>query len=458
MSTNLKTRSSSLGGIAVVLIAGGVLALVSATIVGIAVPEIVATFPQDAANVHWVATAALLAAGVAIPLSGWSSVRFGVRTTWLIALTVFVVGSVAVALAPSMPLLIVFRVIQGLGAGALEPVMLTALARAAGPARMGRVMGIAGASMSLGPLVGPLLGGVLIESIGWQWIFAAIALAAALVLVASLFVVPRDEPGVAALDVPGLVLLSATSALLLVGLSRAATSSGLDMAAVVLVELGLVALAGFVTWLRRRGTRAIIDLTLFRAPGFVPGVVVMFLLGAAIYPLLFGLPQFYREGLGVTPLVAALLMGPYALGTLTAMPITGWLSDRLGARPLVLIGAVLTAVAAALFGIAGTGAPLWWLIILTLLNGLGVGSIGGPTVGATYRSLSPALIPAGSTVLFVSNQIGGALGIALVAGIIAFANPGGVWDERLGTLPLFLPAAVALVIAVIATRLDRRSD
>ncbi|WP_052663640.1 DHA2 family efflux MFS transporter permease subunit [Psychromicrobium lacuslunae] len=444
-----------IGPIAATLIPGGILSLLSATIIGIAVPEIAADFPADAEQVHWVATAALLAAGVAIPISGWASGRFGIRRTWLVALSLLTVSSVAVALAPSLPLLIVFRIIQGLGAGALEPVMLTALARAAGPARMGRVMGIAGASMSLGPLVGPLLGGLLVESIGWRWIFAIIATAAIVILVASAFILPRDEPGNAALDLLGLLFLSAASVLLLAGLSRAATASGVDGGVWALLGGGIVALLFFVWWLRRRGEQAIIDPSTFRARGFAPGVLIMLLVGAAIYPLLFGLPQFYREAVGLAPVAAGLLIGPYAIGTLTAMPMTGRLSDRIGARPLVVFGAILTALAATLFVLAGAAAPLWWFALLSLLIGLGTGSVGGPTVGATYRALTAEKIPSGSTVLFVSNQIGGALGIAIFAGIITLSSPSGTWTSQLGTLPLVLPVIACLAIALLAIRLDR---
>lgn len=442
---------------AAILIPGGILSLLSATIIGIAVPEIASEFPADAEQVHWVATASLLAAGVSIPISGWASSRFGIRRTWLVALALLTLSSVAVALAPSLPLLIAFRVAQGLGAGALEPVMLTALARAAGPARMGKIMGIAGASMSLGPLIGPLLGGLLVESIGWRWIFAIIAAAAAVIFAASTFALPRDEDGKAALDFIGLLLLSVASVLLLAGLSRAASATGIDGGVWLLLSFGIAVLLVFLWWVRRRGERAIIDPATFQARGFGPGVLIMFLVGTAIYPLLFGLPQFYREAVGLAPIVAGLLIGPYAIGTLTAMPIAGRLSDRIGARPLVILGAILTAVAAALFAMAGAAAPLWWFATLSLLIGLGTGSVGGPTVGATYRALAPEKIPSGSTILFVANQIGGALGIAIFASIIAVASPTGEWNPALGTLPLLLPAAACIAIAFIAIRLDRKS-
>jgi len=445
--------SPRVGPVAAVVIPGGVLALLSTTVVGVAVPELAAEFPADADQVHWAATAALLAAGIAIPLSGWASLRFGMRRTWLVAVLLFTLGSLAVSLAPSLPALIAFRTLQGLGGGALEPIMLSALATAAGPARMGRVMGAAGAAMSAGPLLGPLVGGVLIESLGWRWIFAAIAAAGAIVLLASWFALPRDDRGRSTLDALGLLLLAGASVLLLAGLSRAASADGLDPAAWGMLAGGLVLALGLIAWVRRRGERAIVDAGTFRAPGFAPGVVVMTLVGAAVYPLFFGLPQFYRDAAGLSPAVAGLLIAPYAIGTLAAMPVTGRLSDRIGARPLVIAGALATLAASIAFAFSGSAAPVWWFAVLSLLIGLGTGSIGGPAVGATYRGLAPEKIPSGSTILFIANQLGGAFGVALFAGIIRTGGTDGAWTQELGTLPMVLPAAACLFIALVALRL-----
>ncbi len=450
-------RTSRVGAVAAVVVPGAVLALLSTTVVGVAVPDLATEFPHEADQVHWVATAALLAAGIAIPLSGWASTRFGLRRTWLVAVLLFTLSSAAVALAPALPALIALRALQGLGGGALEPLMLTALAAAAGPARMGRVMGAAGAAMSAGPLLGPLLGGILVDTVGWRWIFGGIAGAGLLIAVASWLVLPRGDRGRAVLDLPGLLLLAGASVLLLAGLSRAATADGLDAVAWAMLAAGALLLLGLVVWVRRRGERAIVDAGTFAAHGFAPGVVVMTLLGAAIYPLFFGLPQFYRDAVGLAPAVAGLLIVPYALGTLAAMPATGRLSDRIGPRPLVVAGALTTLVASGAFALSGPGSPVWWYAVLSLVIGLGTGSVGGPAVGATYRGLAPEKIPSGSTILFVANQLGGALGVAVFAGVIRIGGDDGQWSAGLGTLPLLLPAVACLCIALVALRLGGRS-
>lgn len=245
------------------------------------------------------------------------------------------------------------------------------------------------------------------------------------------------------------------SVLLLAGHSRAASADGFDAMAWGMLAGGLVLLLGLTAWVRRRGECGIVDASTFRAPGFTPGVVVMTLVGAAVYPLFFGLPQFYCDAAGLPPFVAGLLIAPYAIDTLAAMPVTWRLSDRIGARPLVVAGALTTLAASVPFGLSGPTAHVWWYAALSLLIGLGTGSIGGPAVGATYRGLPPEKIPSGSTVVFIANQLGGAFGVALFAGVIRLGGNDGIWGTALGSLPLLLPTAACVGIALSATRLEQ---
>ena len=435
--------------------AGGVLALLSTTVVGVAVPDLAADLRVSESDASWVATIALLAAGVAIPLSGWSATRFGTRATWLVALGLFTVGLAGSALAPTFPALVVARVVQGLGAGALEPIMLTALARAVEPARMGRVMGSAAAAMSIGPLLGPVTGGLLVGAVGWRWVFGVIAVAAALLWVVSLRVIRDDERAPAALDLVGLLLLSAATTALLAGFSRAAAPGGVDLAAVALVVAGAATMLAFVRWAHRRGTTAIVDLGTFSARGYGAAVGVMALLGAAVYPAFFGLPQLFQSVAGLSPATAGLLVAPYGLGTLIAMPLTGRLSDSVSTGLLVRVGAGVAAVGFAGYPLAGAldgGARLGAYAVLGLLVGLGIGSVGSPTVSSIYRALPPERIAPGTTILFVTNQLGGALGVALLAGVVGILGDGR-WDETVAGWPLVVPVVACLAIAALSARL-----
>ncbi|MFJ3404529.1 DHA2 family efflux MFS transporter permease subunit [Promicromonospora sp. NPDC090134] len=449
------TPAPRLGALATALVAGGVLALLSTTVVGVAVPDLADDLRVSEADASWVATVALLAAGVAIPLSGWATIRFGTRATWLVALGLFAVGLAASALAPTFPVLVVARVVQGLGAGALEPIMLTALARAVDPARMGRVMGSAAAAMSIGPLLGPVTGGFLVGAVGWRAVFGVLAVVAAVLWVVSLLVVRDDERAPAALDLVGLLLLSAATTALLAGFSRAAAPDGVDPLAIALVVSGAVALLAFVRWARRRGTAAVVDLGTFSARGYGAAVAVMALLGAAVYPAFFGLPQLFQSVGDLSPAAAGLLVAPYGLGTLIAMPLTGRLSDSVSTGLLVRVGAGVAAVGFAGYPLAGLldgGARLALYALLGLVVGLGIGSVGSPTVSSIYRALPPERIAPGTTILFVTNQLGGALGVAVLAGIVGILG-GGRWDADVAGWPLTVPVVACLAVAGLSARL-----
>jgi EmrB/QacA subfamily drug resistance transporter len=449
MSSGERTEEFGIGRTAAVLVPGGLLALLSTTVVGVAVPDVVADTGSSVAAAQWVVTAYLLAAGAGIATSGWASARYGVRRTWLVALAIFTAGALGSAVAPGIAALTAARAVQGLGGGALEPIMLTALARAAGPQRMGRVMGAVAAVMALGPLAGPALGGVVVDGLGWRATFGATALLAAVVAAASWRVLARDAGRPARLDLPGLLLVTAGTTLGLLGTARVATPAGFDALAVAEVAAAVAVLAAFVGWSRRQRDAAAIDLTTFHSPGFGPAVVVMAMMGAAIYPLFFGLPQYYRGVAGLDAVTAGLLMVPYGIGNLVAMPLTGRLSDRTDPRLLVAGGAAGTLVAFLLLLRTGPATPVAVFAALSLLIGLGLGAVGSPTVSSLYRVLPAALVPSGSSTLFIVNQLGGSLGVAVLTILVG----GRSWTPAVGTTPLWVPLAAAAAILVVAARI-----
>ena len=437
-----------------VLVLGAVLALVNTTIVGVALPQIGAEFDADIGALSWVGTAYVLAIGVAIPLSGWASVRFGLRRTWLGALGLFVIGSAVTALSPGLEALIAARVVQGLGGGMLEPIMLTAIAQAAGPARMGRAMGIVAGAIGVGPLIGPALGGVAVDVLDWRWMFAAFVPLGLAALLLSLRIELGGTTTPKRLDRTGLLLIATGSLGIIYGLSQASRPNGIDASGWLAAVLGVALLLGYVHWANRRGDDAVVPLAPFRVRGFVPAATVMLLLGAAIYPLFYGLPQFFQGVLGYGALGSGMLLIPHGAGALVGMMVGGRLSDRHSTRLLVIPGGAAAALGGVAYVWAGGGAPVWVYAAASVVTGVGVGFVGGPTVSSIYRVLEPTLVPNGSTVLFILNQLGGALGIAAMTVVIGAAGDGATkWGSDAGTVPMLLPAFGAAIIVAIAMRL-----
>ncbi|URM98673.1 MFS transporter [Actinomadura madurae] len=169
-----------------VVVLGAIMSVIDATAVNVATRTLAEDFGASITSVQWVLTGYMLGLAAVIPVTGWATERFGARRVWISALALFLLGSALAGLAWSMPALIAFRVLQGIGGGMIIPVAQTILAQAAGPSRMGRMMGFIGLPMLLGSVAGPIVGGLIISTAGWRWIFlvnlplGAVAIAAAL--------------------------------------------------------------------------------------------------------------------------------------------------------------------------------------------------------------------------------------------------------------------------------------
>ena len=201
---SLDRETLVLGGVVVI---GMIMAILDATIVNVAIPTLGADFHTSISTIQWVLTGYLLALASMVPLSGWASQRFGSKQVWIASLTLFLLGSMLAGAAWSIGSLIVFRVIQGFGAGLIMPIGQTILAQAAGPARIGRVMSVVGVPMLLAPIFGPVIGGAIIDQISWRWIFFVNLPVGICALVLAWRLLPTTSPRRASrLDLKGLML------------------------------------------------------------------------------------------------------------------------------------------------------------------------------------------------------------------------------------------------------------
>jgi EmrB/QacA subfamily drug resistance transporter len=426
-----------------VLALGALMGTLDATVVNTGIPTLATRFDARLGTLEWVATGYLLAVSVATPLSGWAVDRYGGRRVWFAGLALFVAGSAACSLAWSTASLIAFRVVQGLGGGMLEPTMLTVLFRAAGPQRAGRAMGLVAVPITLGPAIGPVLGGLLVTHLDWRWMFLINLPLGALTILLSLRAVPADRPEHARrLDVLGLCLLSPGFATIVYALSVASHAGFAAAPVLVALAAGAALLAAYVVHaLRRRAP--VLDLRLFRYGRYTAGVVVMSLVGAVLFSSVFLMPEYYQHARGHDALTAGLLAAPFGLGSLVAMPLAGRLPDRIGSRVLAPVGALLAAASIGAFAIARNQALL---VVCAALLGGGIGTAAASTMGAVFRVVPPADTAGASTALYVLNQIGGSLGIAVVTLTVTT-----------GYAPGFaLLAAVAIGIAALALALPGR--
>nr|MDT0656738.1 DHA2 family efflux MFS transporter permease subunit [Micromonospora sp. DSM 115978] len=403
--------------IAGVVLVGAVAALLDTTIISVALNQLGEAFAVPASTVQWVSTAYLLAMALVIPLTGWCVDRFGAKTTWLWVLTVFLAGSVLCGAAWSAGSLIAFRVVQGLGAGMILPLTQVIMAQAAGSRRFGRVMALVAVPGNLIPIVGPVLGGIVINAMSWRWIFLINVPVCLLALVLAWRKLPAEPARDAhPLDAFGLALLAPAVPAMIYGLSQVGERSTFIAASVVVpAAIGLVLLAAFVAHALRTTQTPIIDLRLFRYRSFSASATLMFLSGAALFGSLFLLPLYYQQVRGFDAFTTGLALAPQGVGTALALAIIGPLADRIGARPLAAAGALLTALGTLAYTQVPSRPDDILLAASLVLRGIGLGAVGIPAMAAAYQHLPRSAIARATTVTNIIQRLGASVGTALIA-------------------------------------------
>lgn len=403
--------------IGLVVVAGMIMVALDTTIVNVALDSLSTELDAPLSTTQWVVTGYLLAVAVVIPLTGWFMDRYGARTAWITAVSLFVAGSALCAAAWSIESLIVFRMLQGLGGGMLLPGGQTIITRAAGPQRLGRAMSIIGVPMLLGPVFGPVLGGLLVEYTSWHWIFLVNVPVGILAVVLAVWRLPRggavSEPG--RIDLRGLLVLSASFASLLYGLSEASTHGGFGSWSVLGWLIGGAVGLAIYTWHSlRRGAASIIDVRLLTNRVFASGTIAVFLVAMGMFGGMLLLPLYYQTVRGEGALHAGLLLAPQGLGAMVAIVIGGRLTDRIGAGYVVPVGIVLALLGTFPFTQVGVDTSYVWLSVALFVRGMGLGAVMMPTISAAYTTLSKEAVSRAAPTISAMQQIGASLGSALL--------------------------------------------
>jgi EmrB/QacA subfamily drug resistance transporter len=444
--------------VAGVVIVGVVMSVIDTTIVNVALDTLSRELHSPLSTIQWVSTGYLLSLALVIPLAGWTSERFGAKRVWMVSVALFALGSALCGLAPSANALIFFRILQGLGGGMIMPVGMSLLAQTAGPQHMGRVMSVVGAPMLLGPVLGPVIGGLIVDNATWRWIFFVNVPVAilALVLAARFLSSESGRTDAGRLDWLGAALLSPGLAGIVFGLSETESQGGIgEPLAFGPILAGLILVALFVRH-ALRAARPLVDVRLFRSARFSAAAATTFLIGASLFGAMLVLPLYYQVGRGQTALTAGLLMAPQGIGAALAMPFAGRLTDRIGGGPVVLVGSAVATLGTLPFIWVGPGTSYALLAGVLVVRGVGIGSSMMPAMAAAFAVLRPDEVPRATSALNALQRIGGSIGTALLAVVLqrqTRALPGSgaplatafghtfVWAAAL-TLLALAPAAV----------------
>ena len=398
------------------------MAILDTTVVGVAQRTFIAEFESTQAIVAWTMTGYTLALATVVPLAGWAADRFGTKRLFTVSVLAFTAGSMLCATAPNITLLIAFRVVQGLGGGMLMPLAITILTREAGPKRIGRLMAVLGIPMLIGPLAGPVLGGWLIDSYGWEWIFGInIPIGVTAFLLAAIVFPPDRATSTEAFDFIGMLLLSPGLATLLYGVSSIpGRGTVADRHVWIPAAIGLVLIGGFVLHALYRTNHPLIDLRLFKNREVTAANAAMLLSAAAFVGAALLIPSCLQQLLHQTPLQSGVHMVPERFGAMLTMPIAGWLMDRRGPDKIVLLGITLIGAGMAMFayGVSTQANYLPVLLVGLAMMGMGLGCTTMPLTAAAVQALAPHQIARGSALINVNLHVAGSISTALMSVVL----------------------------------------
>jgi EmrB/QacA subfamily drug resistance transporter len=409
--------------IAGVVILGMIMSILDTTIVNVALRTLGHDLHSSISQIQWVVTGYLLSLAAVIPITGWAARRYGAKRVYMTSLVLFTAGSALCAVAASTTTLVLFRVLQGIGGGMIMPVGQLIMAQVAGPRRMGRVMGIVSMPAMLAPILGPVVGGLILQNLHWSWIFLVNVPIGVIAFIAGWRTLPHTESGEAGrLDVTGLALLSTASSATVYGLSQLGTHSSLTAPAVVWPIVVGVMLAGAFCWHALRVERPLLDVRLYANRVFGAASLTTFGLGAALFGAMILVPLYYQEVRHESVIVTGLLVGPQGLGMLLVMPLMGRLTERFGGGRVALFGVTILCIGTIPLAFVGTGTSILYISLVLLARGVGIGFAFVPAMTAAFAALRPDQLSDATPQLNVLQRIGGAIGTAVLAVVLQRAS------------------------------------
>jgi len=401
---------------------GSILTHLSTTTVNIALDRLIVDLDSTLAQIQWVSTGYLLTLSLALPLTRWATARMGMKRLYIWCLAGFGFTSLLCGLAWSAESLIGFRMLQGVAGGLLAPMLQGMIAQLAGPRRMGRLMAMVGVPVLLSPLLGPVLGGVLVQYLSWRWLFAFATPVALLGIWFAWRYLPESESRTPLrLDFTGLLLISPGMALATFAVAEfghAGTVLAPMVIGPLLVGIALSLLFGVHAF--RKGESALLDLRLFFNPMFTAASMVAFLVAIGSFGGQLLLPLYYLQVGGHSPAHVGLLLIPQGVGMIAALPFTGRYSDRGNPALVCTIGILFYLAGTAPFLWLGQDPAYWMLGTGQFLRGVGIAAMTTPAMAVAYRHLTRDAMPNASTVQNMVQRFGAPLGTALLAVMLQY--------------------------------------
>jgi EmrB/QacA subfamily drug resistance transporter len=441
-----------------VVMVGTIMVVLDSTIVNVALHQIGVDLGAGD-GIEWIVTAYLLGVCVAQPATGWLADRFGRKQVFLTSLVGFTAASALCAVAPNLGLLVLFRVLQGLGGGAMMPVGMTMVFELFPRHRHGRAIAVWGMSAMVAPAIGPTLGGWLVTSVSWHWMFLINVPIGIAALVAGLRLLPdagyRERRP---FDAPGLVLGGLGLAGVVLGIGQATTWGWTSVATMLCIGGGLASLAAFAGH-ELRTDHPLIELRMFEQRAFRLAMgAFVFVMGAQFARLVF-VPLQLESLRGFSAMKVGLMFFVPAVVTAVGMSLGGRLVDRVGPRRPIVLGCIGMIAALACFSRLTLTTPVWVIVALLSAHGISMGLTMSPLMVAGLGELPPRLVSQGSAVRSLISQMSGALAVAILGVVVSTqlgTDPSPAEAQDAYNLVFLLAAGGAVVALALASRLPSR--
>jgi DHA2 family multidrug resistance protein len=385
------------------------------TIANVALPHMQGTVSATQDEMGWVLTSYIVAAAITIPLTGWLANQFGRRRVFLISIVIFTIASALCGLAESLPQIVIFRFLQGVGGAALVPLSQAVLFDINSPKDFGRAMSIWGIGVTMGPILGPALGGWLTDNYSWRWVFYINLPIGVLAFAGLVLTLPESRNAKSSsFDFFGFTTLSLGIAALQVMLDRGQLLDWFSSTEIVIeaVVCGL----GFYLFIVHMFTsrHPFLDPALFRDRNFLASNVFIFLVGVVLFATLALLPPLLQNQLNYPVVLTGLVTAPRGFGTLFGMIIVGRLIQRFDARLIVALGLALTAYSLWEMTQWSLLMDYWPIVISGVMQGLGVGLVYVPLSTVAFTTLPGTLRNEGTAFYNLMRNIGSSIGISVV--------------------------------------------
>ena len=406
------------GPILAVILLGAFVSLLNQTLMNVALPSIMADLNIGESTAQWITTGFMLVNGVLIPITAFLMEKFSTRQLFITAISLFAIGTLICGIAPDFLTLMTGRVIQAIGAGIIMPLLTTVVLALFPVEKRGGAMGLIGIAMIFAPAVGPTLSGFIVENYSWRVLFYIIfPIAVINVIIAAIFLKNVTKRTFPKIDIIAIILSTIGFGGILYGSSTAGSHGWTSASVLTTIIIGFVSLALFV-WRELRSEKPMLDFRVFKSGIFSLTTIINIALTVAMFAPMLLIPIYLQNVLGISPLHSGLMLMPGAILMGIMSPITGKLFDKIGARPLAIVGLAITVVTTYMLTQLTVSTTYGYLIGVYTVRMFGMSMIMMPIMTAGLNQLPPRLHPHGTAMVNTVRSVAGAIGTALLVTIM----------------------------------------